>query len=227
MAFYETKRPKMPSFGRCGLSKGHVTSTKQKPYNVPKYSLMHYGLSMSNVKFNFWVLRIAKKRTQGTRNKAYLWRNAGRIIRLPELRTTETLEDQNYIGNINTRPDHRNTGTVEHETPPSFAASAAEHQTTRLFTKTFNRCLLMHERSCSIFIVFVFVFFFFSRWKMIKEFRMVHFPDKAEFKLFKGSNRAKGWFIWSQYLRPGSPLTKLAFLLARATLKDNTINSDT
>lgn len=120
MAFYETKCPKMPSFGRCGLSKGHVTSTKQKPYNVPKYSLIHYGLSMSNVKFNFWVLRIAKKRTQGTRNKAYLWRNAGRIIRLPELRTTETLEDQNYIGNINTRPDHPNTGTVEHETPPSF-----------------------------------------------------------------------------------------------------------
>ena len=72
MAFYETKRPKMPSFGRRGLSKGHGTSTKQKPYNVPKYTLIHYGLYMSNVKFNFWIPRIAEKRTQGTRNKAYL-----------------------------------------------------------------------------------------------------------------------------------------------------------
>lgn len=226
MAFYETKRPKMPSFGRCGLSKGHVTSTKQKPYNVPKYSLIHYGLSMSNVKFNFWVLRIAKKRTQGTRNKAYLWRNAGRIIRLPELRTTETLEDQNYIGNINTRPDHPNTGTVEHETPPSFLRLPLRN--TKL--PDCLQKLLIDAYLCTRgrvqFSLFLFLFFF-SRWKMIKEFRMVHFPDKAEFKLFKGSNRAKGWFIWSQYLRPGSPLTKLAFLLARATLKENTINSDT
>ena len=226
MAFYETKRPKMPSFGRCGLSKGHVTSTKQKPYNVPKYSLTHYGLSMSNVKFNFWVLRIAKKRTQGTRNKAYLWRNAGRIIRLPELRTTETLEDQNYIGNINTRSDHRNTGTVEHETPPSFLRLPLRN--TKL--PDCLQKLLIDAYLCTRgrvqFSLFLFLFFF-SRWKMIKEFRMVHFPDKAEFKLFKGSNRAKGWFIWSQYLRPGSPLTKLAFLLARATLKENTINSDT
>ena len=224
MAFYETKRPKMPSFGRCGLSKGHVTSTKQKPYNVPKYSLIHYGLSMSNVKFNFWVLRIAKKRTQGTRNKAYLWRNAGRIIRLPELRTTETLEDQNYIGNINTRPDHPNTGTVEHETPPSFLWLPLRN--TKL--PDCLQKLLIDAYLCTRgrvqFSLFLFLFFF-SRWKMIKE--LVHFPDKAEFKLFKGSNRAKGWFIWSQYLRPGSPLTKLAFLLARATLKENTINSDT
>lgn len=226
MAFYETKRPKMPSFGRCGLSKGHVTSTKQKPYNVPKYSLIHYGLSMSNFKFNFWVLRIAKKRTQGTRNKAYLWRNAGRIIRLPELRATETLEDQNYIGNINTRPDHPNTGTVEHETPPSFLRLPLRN--TKL--PDCLQKLLIDAYLCTRgrvqFSLFLFLFFF-SRWKMIKEFRMVHFPDKAEFKLFKGSNRAKGWFIWSQYLRPGSPLTKLAFLLARATLKENTINSDT
>ena len=198
MAFYETKRPKMPSFGRCGLSKGHVTSTKQKPYNVPKYSLIHYGLSMSNVKFNFWVLRIAKKRTQGTRNKAYLWRNAGRIIRLPELRTTETLEDQNYIGNINTRPDHPNTGTVEHETPPSFLRLPLRN--TKL--PDCLQKLLIDAYLCTRGRVqFSLFFVFFSRWKMIKEFRMAHFPDKTEFKLFKGSNTAKGWFIWSQCLR--------------------------